>query len=263
MIKSLTDARILDGLPRILAGQAWAKALSEAMGIVHEMTMGYADSSQIYTNIDNATESILDALAVNWKIDWYDTDYSLEQKRRIVKTALTVRRTMGTVAAVKAQTEAIYPGSTLEEWFEYDGEPGRFRMRVNIVTVEEQQKFAAMSMEEIERRLAAAKRFSAHLEEVEYYDAGGTAKAYGMAAYLAAQFEDGCTTMRVNPSPDTAKGTAIEYAMAACIGQAFTADCVTMRVNPSPDDARGTAVAYAFVEAIGTEIIDYGTTENG
>lgn len=218
MIKSLYHAQITDGVPRVLREQPWVKALSLAVWELHKQTMEYIDGSQIYTAIDTVGEEVLDALAVNWKIDWYDTDYDIEQKRRIVKTALNIRRTMGTVAAVKAQADAIYPGSTLEEWFQYGGEPGYFRLRVNIMTVEEQEKFAAMSLREIERRLAAAKRFSAHLEEVEYYDAGGTATAYGMAAYVGAEYVDGCKTIRVNPSPDDAKGTALAWALAACVG---------------------------------------------
>lgn len=219
MIKSLLDAQIADGLPRIVREQPWVKALSMAVAELHRKTMAYIDGSQIYTAIDTVDEAVLDVLAVNWKIDWYDTDYDIEQKRRIVKTALNIRRTMGTVAAVKAQADAIYPGSTLEEWFEYGGDPGKFRLRVNIMTVEEQEKFAAMTMAEVERRLAAAKRFSAHLEEVEYYDAGGTAIAYGMAAYVGAEFVESCTTIRVNPSPDNMTGTATAYALAACVGE--------------------------------------------
>ena len=184
MIKSLKDARIVDGLPRILAKQPWVRALSNAMGVVHEMTMAFADRSQIYTDIDHAAENVLDALAANWKIDWYDTGYNIEQKRSIVKTALAVRRTMGTVAAVKDQADSIRPGTTVVEWFEYGGKPGNFRMRVNIASTEEKEKFFAMSIAEIEQRLAGTKRFSAQLEEVEYHDTGGTAKAYGMAACI-------------------------------------------------------------------------------
>jgi len=139
-----------------------------------------------------------------------------------VQTALTIRRTMGTAAAVKAQADAIYPGSTVEEWYEYGGKPGYFRLRVNIMTVEEQEKFAAMSMAEIERRLAAAKRFSSHLEEVEYYDAGGTATGWGFAAYVGGELVESCTTIRVNPSPDDQKGTATAFALAACVGGILT-----------------------------------------
>ena len=195
MIKSLLDAEVRDGLPRILREQPWVKALSMAVLELHKKTMAYIEGSQIYTAIDTVGEPVLDAMAVNWKIDWYDPEYDIEQKRRIVKTALTIRRTMGTVAAVKAQADAIYPGSTVEEWFEYGGTPGYFRLRVNIMTVEEQEKFEAMSMAEIERRMAAAKRFSSHLEEVEYYDTGGTASAYGLAHWIGCSIaESGIAT---------------------------------------------------------------------
>ena len=173
MIKSLKNAQIADGLPRILGEQPWVKALSMAMLELHQKTMGYIAGSQIYTAIDTVAEEVLDALAVNWKIDWYDTGYDIEQKRRIVKTALNIRRTMGTAGAARTQADAIYPGTKLEEWFEYGGTHGKFRLRVKI-----------------ERRLAAAKRFSAHLEEVEYYDAGGTATAYGIAAMAGAAVVD-------------------------------------------------------------------------
>ena len=190
MIKSLRQARITDGLPRVLARQEWVIALSEALGLALGKTLDYTDESQIYTRLDTAPETVLDVLAVDWKIDWYDTGYDIEQKRRIVKTALNIRRTMGTAGAARTQADAIYPGTKLEEWFEYGGTHGKFRLRVNITTVEERQKFAAMTIEEIERRLAAAKRFSAHLEEVEYYDAGGTATAYGIAAMAGAAVVD-------------------------------------------------------------------------
>ena len=119
MIKSLKNAQIADGLPRILGEQPWVKALSMAMLELHQKTMGYIAGSQIYTAIDTVAEEVLDALAVNWKIDWYDTGYDIEQKRRIVKTALNIRRTMGTAGAARTQADAIYPGTKLEEWFEY------------------------------------------------------------------------------------------------------------------------------------------------
>ena len=128
MIKSLRQARITDGLPRVLARQEWVIALSEALGLALGKTLDYTDESQIYTRLDTVPETVLDVLAVDWKIDWYDTELTVEQKRRIVKTALTVRRLMGTAAAVKLQVHAIYPEATVTEWFQYDGRPGCFRV---------------------------------------------------------------------------------------------------------------------------------------
>lgn len=168
MIKSLKDARIVDGLPRIVAQQAWVSALSGAVGEMHQKTLEYIDGSQIYTLVDSAEESVLDAIAVNWKIDWYDTEYNIEQKRRIVKTAMKIRRTMGTVGALKAQADAIYPGTTLEEWFNWGGEPGWFRLYVDVTTTGEGNTIDLDNQAETERRLTMAKRFSAHLESMSY-----------------------------------------------------------------------------------------------
>ena len=164
MIKDLRDARLVDAVPRVVAGQDWVRALSEAVGVLHERTLRYIDDSQIYTSLDTATEPVLDALAINWKVDWYDTGYSVEQKRRIIKTALTVRRLMGTVGAVKLQADAIYPGTMLEEWFEYGGQPGTFRLYINVTDTTEEHPAIIYSPAEMERRLITAKRWSAHLE---------------------------------------------------------------------------------------------------
>jgi len=76
MIKSLREAGIQDGVPKIIAAQDWAQALSRSLLTLHKRTLDYADKSQIYTALDDVPEKILDTLAVNWKIDWYDTSYS-------------------------------------------------------------------------------------------------------------------------------------------------------------------------------------------
>lgn len=49
MIKDLRDARLVDAVPRVVAGQDWVRALSEAVGVLHERTLRYIDDSQIYT----------------------------------------------------------------------------------------------------------------------------------------------------------------------------------------------------------------------
>lgn len=59
MIKDLRDARLVDAVPRVVAGQDWVRALSEAVGVLHERTLRYIDDSQIYTSLDTATEPCL------------------------------------------------------------------------------------------------------------------------------------------------------------------------------------------------------------
>lgn len=169
-LKTLREASIRDGVPRIVAAQDWVQALGLSLLALHKQTLDYADRSQVYTALDDVPEIILDALAVAWKIDWYDTAYSTEQKRRIVKSALTVRRLMGTVGAVKLQVEAIYPGTTLQEWHQYGGTPGCFRLDVNLTDESIIPPVVMQSPAEIEKKIVTAKRWSAHLEGVDYWE---------------------------------------------------------------------------------------------
>ena len=64
MIKSLRDAQITDGLPRIVREQPWVKALSMAAAVLHKKTMDYIDGSQIYTAIDSVAEPV--AVRYGW-----------------------------------------------------------------------------------------------------------------------------------------------------------------------------------------------------
>lgn len=168
MIKSLRDARLVDALPRVVKSQDWVKAMSETVGYFTEKTLTFADNSQIYTALDTVPENVLDALAVGWKIDWYDTSYSVEKKRRIVKTAMEIRRLMGTVRAVKLQADAIYPGTMVEEWFEYDGEAGYYRLVIDVTDSNSNNPVISITDDEAERQLALSKRWSMHLEHLSY-----------------------------------------------------------------------------------------------
>ena len=67
-------------------------------------------------------------------MDWWDPSYSLEEKRRTVKDSWRVHKTLGTKAAVETAIRAIYPLTTVEEWFEYGGEPYHFRLNIDITS---------------------------------------------------------------------------------------------------------------------------------
>lgn len=56
----------------------------------------------------------------------------------------------------------------LEEWFEYGGQPGTFRLHINVTDTTEEHPAIIYSPAEMERRLITAKRWSAHLESLSY-----------------------------------------------------------------------------------------------
>lgn len=86
----------------------------------------------LYPRIDELPEDLLDILARDFKVDWWDVNYSLEEKRRTLKDSWRVHKMLGTKAAVETAISAIYPHTRVLEWWEYGGEPYHFRLDINI-----------------------------------------------------------------------------------------------------------------------------------
>ena len=79
--------------------------------------------------IDELPEPIVDALAWQWRVDFYDADMSLEEKRCSVKQSIAMHRIKGTRRAVMMALRLVYASGEVSEWFEYGGRPYYFRVR--------------------------------------------------------------------------------------------------------------------------------------
>lgn len=114
----------------------------------------------IYSRIDELAEPVLDELAWQMKIDWYDATTDVEVKRQLIKTAPAIKRCLGTPYAVEEVVKIYFGDGELQEWFDYGGVPGKFKVLTNnsAVTGELAQQFI--------RVLDAVKRKSSHLEEI-------------------------------------------------------------------------------------------------
>ncbi len=82
----------------------------------------------IYAKIDNLPEDVLDILAQDLKVDWYDYNAEIEVKRRTIKDNWHVHKKMGTKSAVETAVSDVWPTSVVEEWFDYSGDPYHFRV---------------------------------------------------------------------------------------------------------------------------------------
>jgi phage tail P2-like protein len=103
-----------------------------------------------YARIDELPEEILDILAWQFNIDWYDAKSSIEVKRQAVKDALVVSRIRGTPAAVQRVVEIYFGDGRVEEWFEYGGQPYHFRVVTNNpAATNEQAALLAMAVNSV------------------------------------------------------------------------------------------------------------------
>lgn len=121
---------LLKGTP--FADDVDTACLSYALKKGIQSVMTAAIESQVTVGVDELPEHILDVLAVEGGIVWYDPEADIEVKRALIKSATNVHMTLGTVAAVIQVANDYYGDSEVLEWFDYAGTPGHFK--VNILT---------------------------------------------------------------------------------------------------------------------------------
>lgn len=152
---------LVEGLPPVVADEPWVRILDKVYRERHQREMEAAERVHIYTMIDSQPEEILDILAVQFKVDWYDSNYPLQAKRNIIKTALEVRRYYGTDWATLKAISAIYPRSEIEQWYDYGGTPGHFRVICSV-----DGALIPVKRREIRRSVNIYKRMTAHLDSL-------------------------------------------------------------------------------------------------
>ena len=129
-MSELTKTSMMSVYPEVLdkdfifnaLGQSAAEAIGEAFIA--------SEDSGIYTRIDQLNDMMLDVLAQDFNISWYDKSFSLEVKRRVIAAAFATHRRMGTKGALLTAIRAIWPSTLVEEWYQYGGDPYYFRIRI-------------------------------------------------------------------------------------------------------------------------------------
>jgi len=106
---------------------ALAESIAEKLGALPKQI----DSIRIYAMIDDLPEELLDILAYDFKVDWWDPNYTLEQKRQTLKESWNVHRALGTKHAVETAMSAVYNDTYVSEWYQYDGDPFHFTLHID------------------------------------------------------------------------------------------------------------------------------------
>ncbi len=86
------------------------------------------DQAEIFLRVDELPEGVLDILADDLKVDWYDFEGSIEEKRKTIRECMNIHRYKGTKYAVEAALKGVYDEVYVKEWFEYGGEPFHFKV---------------------------------------------------------------------------------------------------------------------------------------
>ncbi|MCI9418371.1 MAG: phage tail protein I [Eubacterium sp.] len=161
--RDIYTANFADFLPKALKQDARMRAIAEAVTKEALAVSGEMENVLIYSRIDELPEALIDILAYDMHIDWYDYSYPLNVKRDILKNGVKVHKKMGTKYAVEKALGALYPQSEVEEWNQYNGKPHHFRIVCDVT-----ENRVTASFQEIVNAVNMYKRLSSHMEEVVY-----------------------------------------------------------------------------------------------
>ncbi|HYE80885.1 MAG TPA: phage tail protein I [Clostridia bacterium] len=159
-MKELKDIDLLELQTKFMKQDPTTKALCAALTPQLRQVASEVRLCLIYSLIDELPEPVLDELAWQMKIDWYDATVAIEIKRKLIKTAPAIKRCLGTPYAVEEVIKIYFGDGELKEWFDYGGVRGKYKVITSntSVTGELAQQFI--------RVIESVKRKSSHLEEI-------------------------------------------------------------------------------------------------
>jgi phage tail P2-like protein len=118
---TLRSSRLIDNCTQSIGYDDQVKAASEAFD--NQMWSIIDDTGQVIfiPSIMNLTdENLVDILAWQFHVDFYDKTRDLTFRKRLVQMSIIWHKTKGTMALVEEVIDTYWPGiATLQEWFEY------------------------------------------------------------------------------------------------------------------------------------------------
>ena len=115
---TLENTNTLKLLPGWMRDDDAVQALAGACDILFQGAAKRIKTPRTWDQIDNLTDEELDELAWELNIDWWQSCWSLEQKRATEKVARQIKAKRGTKWAVEQLITASFGTGYVKEWFE-------------------------------------------------------------------------------------------------------------------------------------------------
>ena len=108
------------------------KEIAEALDVQLQKVWEELINVVIYPRINEIEdEKLLDLLAHQFHVEGWELTQTVEDKRRLIKNAVELHRFKGTPYAIKKVLEALGLSGDIKEWFQYNGEPYRFKIEIS------------------------------------------------------------------------------------------------------------------------------------
>lgn len=126
MIK-VSEINILSILPPIMQNDDDIKAAAKTLDLRFNVLP--SDINKLSFMAQKQTDpDLLDVIASDLHVDFYDKTYDVITKQQLIESSNELHNIKGTAAAVEKLISIIFGEGTVEEWFEYGGQPYHFRV---------------------------------------------------------------------------------------------------------------------------------------
>ena len=171
----LNDLDFIRLLPQFMRDDDAVKGLAAGINAIIPSLAAACETMSTWDHIDDLSGEELDRLAWELNILWYDPSATISVKRDIVRNSDKVWRYIGTKWAVENVIKSYFGNGHIEEWFEYGGEPGRFRVNSSNPSLNADRLAEFLNM------LEKVKRASAKLDAIYITLSGEVMLSSGVA----------------------------------------------------------------------------------
>lgn len=175
MNNTVYDIDFTRALPTSLKEDETINTLGRVIAAELQKNIELSRLNIIYPRIDELPEHLLDVLAYDLHIDWYDPDAPAAVKRDIIKQSVKIHKRMGTKYAVESVVKTYFGSGEVREWHEYGGEPHHFKILTDNPSVTDE------NAEQFFRILDIVKRKSSWLETILITLTGESTLTMGVA----------------------------------------------------------------------------------
>lgn len=130
---SLYDSSITDILPDALKNDPRVEALGYAIKMAMQRFIDSSVKTRVFSDIDDASEEVIDLLAIELRTQYYDTSLPLSVKRDLVKNTFSWHRQAGTLKALEELVTAVFGSGEIIEWWNDTGaDPYTYKVRAEV-----------------------------------------------------------------------------------------------------------------------------------
>ena len=156
----LGDMTFRDLLPAFMREDGAILGLSFATDAIVQKLHASAQLLTTWDKIDELPEKELDRLAEELHITWYLKSEPIDVKRNLIKNSDQVYQKLGTKWAVENVIHTYFGDGYIQEWFQYEGEPGHFRIFSANPSITDERLMQFLEI------LQKVKRGSSHLDGI-------------------------------------------------------------------------------------------------